>query len=564
MSLALFGCDEVIDLDPIDVSIPVESSVRPPPITGGTLVVLDNATAVAADPDRDVIHVVDLAFAEVLHTIALEPGDQPGRVVVSDSGLVHVVLRGYGGLATIDVDAGAVLSRTWLCTEPRGVAFNPDDATLHVACADGWLHQLDEDGASLGSTQLEPDLRDVMIVNGVVMASLFRKAAIVGVDGSRIELPPFGDHIPHVAWRTWVRPSGTIVMLHQLASTEPVPIEPDPEDIEVDGGTPYGGGGDPCTSGITGAAITTIFDGRTDTVPVSQSRLTVDAAASPSGEWIALAVPGAAAEEGTIRFQSTEFFECDPGARPDGDDGQVTAVAYSASGQLVAQSREPATITVFTDEPWGTRKVIKLNGEPRFDTGHEIFHRATSSGLSCASCHPEGTDDGHVWTFETLGDRRTQPLDVGLGDTAPFHWDGDMTDLTMIMDEVLSHRMGGDRQSSLRQASFQRWLFAQQRPPAGGDHEEPSQVSAGAQLFASYDCGRCHDGPALGGTITENVRGVRLQVPTLRRVSLHAPYMHDGRSGTLEAAIQDMVESTRGVTAPQADIDAIAAYLRTL
>ena len=38
----------------------------------------------------------------------------------------------------------------------------------------------------------------------------------------------------------------------------------------------------------------------------------------------------------------------------------------------------------------------------------------------------------------------------------------------------------------------------------------------------------------------------------------------DGRSPTLEHAVQDMIESTRQTTAPQDDVDAITAYLRTL
>src|SRR5687768_5371914 len=101
-----------------------------------------------------------------------------------------------------------------------------------------------------------------------------------------------------------------------------------------------------------------------------------------------------------------------------------------------------------------------------FDTGHEIFHRVTESNLSCVSCHPDGTDDGHVWQFVGLGPRRTQSLDIGIEGTAPFHWDGDMDDLDVLMTEVLAHRMGGLRQSEARADSFTRWLFEQERPVA--------------------------------------------------------------------------------------------------
>ena len=159
--------------------------------------------------------------------------------------------------------------------------------------------------------------------------------------------------------------------------------------------------------------------------------------------------------------------------------------------------------------------------------------------------------------------RRTQALDVGLGDTAPYHWDGDMPDFDVLMSEVLAHRMGGKRQSTARGESFTRWMFAQQRPAADGA-DDLTLAAAGKQLFTDYACSKCHDGPAFGGQRTERIAGVDKQVPTLRRISLHPPFMHDGRSATLEAAIRDMIETTRETSAPDADVDAIAAYLRTL
>lgn len=587
--LGLAACEDKIDLDPIDETTPVEAEVRPPAILGGTLTLTPDGLAIAADPDRDLVHIVDLDAGQVRHTITLKPGDLPHRVVLGSEGLAHVVLRGAGGIATIDITAGKVTARHGLCPEPRGLAFADADASLYVACAGGSLFHLTEAGAVLERHELEPDLRDVLIVGGEVKVSLFRAAAIVGLDGSRIELPPLEDSVARVAWRTWATPDGGIAMLHQTASKKPVPIDPEDDEIE-DGGAPYGGGGG-CQFGIVNAAITTIDADGIRTTPLVDSNLTVDAAFSASGDLVAMAVPGVIRPEDVVevhehgvdkqkslRFEFPE--EAIPAVRPpvriegkhdggcnfDGlerDYGQVTAVAYAANGHLVMQSREPAQILVLANQYEGAVEKIALTGGARFDTGHEIFHRATDSGLSCASCHPEGTDDGHVWSFEDLGPRRTQPIDVGLKDTAPYHWDGDMQDFDVLMSEVLAHRMGGKRQSSARSDSFTRWIFAQQRPAVIGD-EAPVMVSRGEQLFAAYACTKCHDGAALGGQRTETIAGEEKQVPTLRRVSLHPPYMHDGRSATLEDAIRDMISKTREDTAPAEDVDAIAAYLRTL
>ncbi|MBA3545935.1 MAG: c-type cytochrome [Nannocystis sp.] len=586
-SLVLVGCQDAIDLDPLDNTPPIEARVRPAPILGGTLTLTaDDSLAIAADPDRDLVHIVDLDAHQVLHTIALAPGDQPQRVVLGSNGQAHVVLRGAGAIATIDPVAGTVTARHAVCLEPRGIAFHDADASLYVACAGGSLLHLTEAGEVLERRELEPDLRDVVIVDGEVKVSLFRSAAIIGLDGSRLEIPHLDGDVPHVAWRTWVTGAGDIAILHQMESTRPVPIDPEPDDLEDS--APYGGGGGFCQLGIVNAAITTIAKGRITTTPLTDSNLTVDAAFSPDGRWMAMAVPGVIRPEDRVeksdkrssRNELDSFpavnrpsVQVDP--RPDGgvscnptddatDYGQVTAVAFAASGRLVMQSREPARIMVMEEAPGGALETIALAGEPRFDTGHEIFHRATDSGLSCASCHPEGTDDGHIWDFKDLGPRRTQALDVGLVDTAPYHWDGDMPDFGVLMAEVLAHRMGGKRQSPARGDSFTRWMFEQQRPAAASDVADPTIVAAGEALFADYGCKKCHDGPALGGQRTERIAGADKQVPTLRRISLHPPFMHDGRAPTLEAAVRDMVTTTRSTPAPEADIAAMAAYLRTL
>ena len=71
----------------------VIASAPPPPISGGTLLASrDGSRAVAADPERDSVYVVDLKTHAVA-VVALTPGDEPGRVVEDGAGRVHVALR---------------------------------------------------------------------------------------------------------------------------------------------------------------------------------------------------------------------------------------------------------------------------------------------------------------------------------------------------------------------------------------------------------------------------------------------------------------------------------------
>ena len=57
----------------------IEADVAPPAISGGTLLVLgDGTTAVATDPDRDRVYVIDVPTGTLTATVVLTAGDQPG------------------------------------------------------------------------------------------------------------------------------------------------------------------------------------------------------------------------------------------------------------------------------------------------------------------------------------------------------------------------------------------------------------------------------------------------------------------------------------------------------
>ena len=95
-------------------------ATRPPPaISGGTLLGMkDGTTAIAADPDRDEVSIVDLVKERITYTVTLQPGDEPGRVAEDGAGRAHVALRGGGALVTIDPATGTVLQRRAVCPGP--------------------------------------------------------------------------------------------------------------------------------------------------------------------------------------------------------------------------------------------------------------------------------------------------------------------------------------------------------------------------------------------------------------------------------------------------------------
>jgi mono/diheme cytochrome c family protein len=247
-------------------------------------------------------------------------------------------------------------------------------------------------------------------------------------------------------------------------------------------------------------------------------------------------------------------------------EGQPTAVAFTVDGTLVIQTREPAKLELISAD---ARREIPLGGESWADTGHDLFHRDSGGGIACASCHAEGADDGHVWDFKGFGLRRTQSINVGLRDTAPFHWSGDMADLSALMGEVFVNRMGGVPQIPARVEALANWMFAQEPPPAVRAADEPA-VMHGKQLFESEQvaCGKCHSGEKLTNNKSEDVgTGGKFQVPSLRGLAYRAPFIHTGCASTLRERFDagcggDKHGDVSHLTA--SELDDLLAYLESL
>jgi mono/diheme cytochrome c family protein len=240
-------------------------------------------------------------------------------------------------------------------------------------------------------------------------------------------------------------------------------------------------------------------------------------------------------------------------------------VAYTNDGVLLAQTREPAAV-------WrgDTALRIGLASDSRADTGHLIFHVNAGGGLACASCHPEGGEDGRVWSFACLGARRTQSIRGGISATAPFHWDGTETDFSRLMDDVFTGRMAGPMLSADQKKALQSWVDTIPALPqtAGLD---AAAVARGQALFndPQVACAACHAGTLLTNNTTIDVgTGQAFQVPSLRGVSWRAPFMHNGCA----ASFSDRFVATcgggdrHGVTSTltASQLGDLTAYLQSL
>lgn len=78
----------------------------------------------------------------------------------------------------------------------------------------------------------------------------------------------------------------------------------------------------------------------------------------------------------------------------------------------------------------------------------------------------------------------------------------------------------------------------------GDDNALNADEKNGLKLFILYGCSNCHNGVNVGGSILSNVHVYRkekyMRVPSLRNVSITAPYLHDGSKNNLLATIKFM------------------------
>jgi cytochrome c553 len=416
----------------------------PPAISGGTLLITrDGQYAVAADPDRDQVSIVDLNRRVVLHTVLLEAGDEPGRLVEDASGRVHVALRRGGALVSIDLVSGQVLSRRNVCGAPRGLAYETETDQIHVACSGGELVSFAASGGDpVRSLELDIDLRDVIATSTGLMVSRFKSAELLRLDASgnvvnrgatksitrateKMTLAADGSSNTkitpealdaEVAWRTVQAPDGSITMLHQYALSGPVVIEEpnetaDPSNPNTPALPPIGGGGSAygAPPGMCGGIVQTgvshvTADGRTIAgLPILGMTLGVDAAVSPDSVWVAVASAGGAVMDfSTPTMGTVSVF---PNGTSVGDEAAPDFPVGCARAQSsLAVQGQPTSVAfnpTLDPEPGATD--VWLVVQTREPAGIVVFHDPFTAGVALTLSGASELDTGHEMFHRDAG-----------------------------------------------------------------------------------------------------------------------------------------------------------------
>lgn len=208
------------------------------------------------------------------------------------------------------------------------------------------------------------------------------------------------------------------------------------------------------------------------------------------------------------------------------------------------------------------------------DRGERLFHSAALSHdrwFSCSSCHINGHTSGLLndnLTDGTFGTAKRILSLRGVGDTAPYAWNGRFASLSEQIQHSIRSTMQGDSLTDMQTADLEAYLRA--LPPITSPPPiDTAAVERGATLFEQFECRKCHTSPTLTSPRVVDVRLAdekgqgKFNPPSLRGVIHNGPYFHDGRALTLYDVF---LKFQHQVETPLSDEQArdLVAYLSSL
>ena len=558
------------------------------------------------------------ASAECVLSLAgvLDVGAEPVDVAVSGERL-YVAAAAEGQVEERDLDSGALVRRWAVDGQPRWLALHPDGEDLYVAAAYGaGVHHIDLTSGEQAQILL-PDF---------VAADETRPDALVARITGDLALSPAGDAlaIPLLLIEP-TEPSDDDDGDDEQEDDEPSPgnyggsvgtssgsggVDGDPRlpgnnivnpvIFEI----PLGEGGG---AEVEDAALLGFMDGEL------HSSYPSGVFYSPSGESLWIPVEGSglvmslerealegAAESTPVTLQLRAQVVAEVPGHPRGlafvgdtpysygfiaqqiarlDVAEIDAMRDSAREQLWQSGTTSWEETLL---PWHdyTHPVLRDGAAETFDAsggqlpadledGLRLFFAANNprvsnpeSGVSCATCHAEGRNDGMTWVLPA-GMRQTPSLAGRISQTAPYTW---MDEVPTVQEEALltsSLRMGGLglRRHDAGKIAMVIERFPLPPVPVGLD---PEAVARGQGVFHLAGCAECHIGDALANPQPYAIlRAQLVSTPTLRGIGMTAPYFHDGSAPDLESVLDEDnmgdVEALSG--SERADL---IAYLRAL
>lgn len=579
--------------------------------------------ALVADHDRQSLDLVDVETATLLSSAAVL--GSPEQIVVLGDGRVALTVSDRRHLEVFDFEDGDTTpTLTRVCARatpagPFGVALAEDGTQLVVASAwDPALTVFDpKDMSERGRAALPRAPRGVVIEDGRAFVSHLSGARLssVALDGElrvenidlSLEVGSMGLAVKDAGFRRGGSQGYALaaVTVSSGASSKETdaPLRGDaPKQrgragkskrivapmVSVDPGSPERATihyyGPPPTQGVgKQAAVAVTVD------PAARAPLTTHVIATtaevPAGQCLLPRAVAFQAESERLYIACLgldELLELDARAAdpmrairarytvPKGPLGVATS---ARAGVAVVLGQFESTLAIVPLDKAPPRRVVLGSSpvDPVAAVGRELFYRTgdlriTEEGLGCASCHPDGGEDGLSWSTPE-GLRQTPMLAGRLGDTAPYGWTRQQMTLSDYIADTCN-RLGGQGMANGELDALASYVRNLPSPPRDRGDAQALAVE-GREVFSDRGCDTCHlmgvgtDGRSYAFDGDTYARSY--DTPSLRHISLTGPYFHDGRYGSLAALLSDS-QSRMGLTSKLSahEIDALGAYLETL
>ncbi len=515
-------------------------------------------------------------------------GAEPIGIVASEDGKRIYVAASLSGLVTeIDTENLQTLRSWQIADEPRWLALHPSGESLYVASVRaGTLTRIDLDSNELIPVPLPEVLsNDFKTFDQIALTPRITGDPAISPNGKSLAIP--------------------VLYVDNISEVEPPDDESDDDDF-LDGGAGYGGPGQTrFHSGVVnfplnpGGVIAPGGGKAIEVVGLGADFETLrsypsSVAFSPDGNTMVLSLEGASAVLSVSAASSSLIdgmacFDCGGGFADMGSSATRTVVAPAGPRGVAFVSDEQAFVHSFLDrtvtdiefegfEPNRFRGVpVPFFGGPEpelgdFDSdgarvledaieyaaehlpaniaeGRRLFYSADNpkmaahgAGVSCATCHFDGRNDGLTWSFEGPGtiERQTPSLAGAVSLTTPLTW----TDsVATVVEEVMvtsQGRMGG---SGLRNAQAEKiaqfidWTREADVPLA---NSESDAVVRGREVFhrAEVGCADCHNGAAWTDNEAYDLYGLeQVRTPSLVGIAATAPYLHNGTASSIRMVL---------------------------
>ena len=517
-----------------------------PTCAGPRSVAIDGGVVAVACEEGHQLALHDAATGAQTAVIELGDGARPHGVVGRD-GVWWVALGGARALARVE---GGEVERVPIGGDPRGLALGPEGAVWSPRWRSGdgrgLVLRVDPDGA-LSEVELEVDETPDSDTSHRGVPNLI-EGAVLSPDGGTVYLPATQANIRRGMWR-----DGQPLTFDSTLRAALVLID-----------------------------VATGLERRVDRKVLDERGRIIDIATSPVGDRLFLLHP----DFGSITVLDAWSLDItgsilDLGAAPqalvvspDGGtlyvwlwlDRRVKAYALGDAGSAATLV---ADVEVLDAEPLDAEV---LRGKRLFWSASDR-RMARSGYISCASCHPDGREDGIVWDFTDRGEglRRTISLEgrrgTGMG---RVHWSGNFDEIQDFEGDIRNGQGGtglmsdedwartsaplGEPKAGLSADldALAAYVTSLELPPASPWPAAP----AGEAVFFGAGCADCHPPPlytdsslsdpvrhdvgtmgaASGGRLGGPLDG--LDTPTLLGAHAGGPWLHDGSAATLEAAVR--------------------------